>query len=279
MRKVLPILLAIAIAAPALADVAVSVDDAGDGIARISLAISGDAVVRGVALKVTVTGADISAVEDLTIVDGGFNAYIDYYYSNTGYLGTLADETELPGAVAHALADPDAAGVLDLSAAKSVFSISVGALDNSGAQGGVDTSAVLAEIQLGNFSGDATVCVEPDALRGGIVGDDLGTVVDIDCDTVAEPGEPFPSCQDYNLTKKKNGATDDIVNVSDINAFITYVNSNKIGPFFSIPTSNPAFDADYDFDLNGTVNVSDLNQMIGYVNANKTGPFFAYTCP
>ncbi|HOT71838.1 MAG TPA: hypothetical protein PLX18_00680 [Anaerohalosphaeraceae bacterium] len=186
MRKVLPILLAIALAMPALADVAVTVDDAGDGVAQLNLAISGDAVVRGLALKVTITGAELAAIADVTDVMPAFNAYIDYYYSNTGFLGTLGDETDLPGTGAHALADPDAAGVLAVLPA-TTFSISLGALDNSGSQGGVTAGGVLAKINLSNFSGSAQVCVEADALRGGIVGDNLGTVDADDCGAIAAP--------------------------------------------------------------------------------------------
>jgi len=185
MRKVLPILLAIAIAAPALADVTVSVSDAGSETAQIALAIDGGAVVRGVALKVTITGAELAAIADVTDVMAAFNAYIDYYYSNPGFLGGLADETALPGTGAHALADPDAAGVLATLPA-TTFVISLGALDNSGSQGGVAAGGVLANIKLSNFGGStAQVCIEPDALRGGIVGDNLGTVSATACADIA----------------------------------------------------------------------------------------------
>lgn len=184
MRKVLPILLAIALVMPALADVAVTVEDAGGGVAQLNLAISGDAVVRGLALKVTITGAELAAIADVTDVMPAFNAYIDYYCSHTDFLGTLGDETDLPGTGAHALADPDAAGVLAVLPA-TTFSISVGALDNSGSQGGVTAGGVLAKIKLSDISGSAQVCVEADALRGGIVGDNLGTVDADDCGTIA----------------------------------------------------------------------------------------------
>jgi len=185
MRKVLPILLAIAIAAPALADVTVSVSDAGSETAQIALAIDGGAVVRGVALKVTITGAELAAIADVTDVMAAFNAYIDYYYSNPGFFGGLADETALPGTGAHALADPDAAGVLATLPANT-FVISLGALDNSGNQGGVTAGGLLCKIKLSNFAGtSAQVCIEPDALRGGIVGDNLGTVSATACADIA----------------------------------------------------------------------------------------------
>ncbi|HOQ05957.1 MAG TPA: hypothetical protein PKY88_12180 [Anaerohalosphaeraceae bacterium] len=187
MRKVLPILLAIAIAAPTWANVTVSVAEgtANDQIAELNLAIDGGSVVRGMAIKVTITGADLAAIADVTDVMSAFNAYIDYYYSNPGFLGTLPSETALPGTGAHALANPDAAGVLSTLPA-TTFVISLGALDNSGNQGGVTAGGLLAKIKLSNFAGtSAQVCIEPDALRGGVVGDDLGTVSVSGCATIS----------------------------------------------------------------------------------------------
>jgi len=184
MRKVLPFLLVIALAVPALADVAVTVSDAGGGVAEVALAISGGAVVRGVAVKVTVTDAELAAVADVTDVMAGFNTYIDYYYTNTGFLAALPDETALPGSGAHCVANPDAAGVLT-SLPATVFSISLGALDNTGAQGGVTVGGTLCNIQLSNIGSSASICVEADGLRGGIVGDNLGTVSTDDCADIA----------------------------------------------------------------------------------------------
>lgn len=196
MRKVLPFLLVIALAMPALADVAVTVSDATGGVAKVDLTISG-AVVRGVAIKVTVTGADLADVADVTDVMADFNTYIDYYYSNSGFLGAMVDENDLPGDGAHCVANPDAAGVLTALPA-TVFSISLGALDNTGGQGGVTASGTLCKIKLSNFAGSsASVCVEADALRGGIVGDSLGTVSYGACASIAAPG---PSeCFNNNL--------------------------------------------------------------------------------
>lgn len=187
MRKVLPILLAIAIAMPALADVTVSVAEgtADDQIAELSIAIDGGAVVRGAAVKVTISGAELAAIADVTDVMAGFNAYIDYYYSNSDFLGSLPDETALPGTGAHPLADPDAAGVLATLPA-TTFVISLGALDNSGNQGGITAGGLLAKVKLSNFAGSsAQVCIEADALRGGIVGDNLGTVTVSGCADIA----------------------------------------------------------------------------------------------
>jgi len=137
-----------------------------------------------VAVKVTVTDAELAAVADVTDVMAGFNTYIDYYYTNTGFLAALPDETALPGSGAHCVANPDAAGVLTALPA-TVFSISLGALDNTGGQGGVTVGGTLCNIQLSNIGASASICVEADGLRGGIVGDNLGTVSTDDCANIA----------------------------------------------------------------------------------------------
>jgi hypothetical protein len=184
-------MLAIAFAMPALANVTVTVDEgvANDEIAEVTLAIDGGSVVRGLAITVTITNGDIDALDDVTEVMAGFNAYIDYYYSNPDFLGTLPDETGLPGTGAHALADPDAAGVLATLPATE-FSISLGALDNTGAQGGIGAGGQLCKINVGPLDADAEVCVVVDALRGGIVGDNLGTITVDDCATIAKAIPP-----------------------------------------------------------------------------------------
>jgi hypothetical protein len=185
-------MLVLAFAMPLLADVSVTVAEgtANDEIAEVSLAISGGAVVRGLAVTVTITGANLAAIADVTDVMAGFNAYIDYYYSNTGFLGSLPGETSLPGTGAHCVARADAAGVLTALPA-TTFSISLGALDNSGNQGGVTAGGLLCKIKLSNFAGaTANVCVAPDALRGGIVGDTLGTVTVASCANIAKYVSP-----------------------------------------------------------------------------------------
>lgn len=246
MRKVLPILLAMAIAAPALADVTASVSDATGGVAQIDLAIDGGAIVRGVALKVTITGAELASIDDVVIVDPRFNAYIDYYYSNTGFLDGLADETELPGTGAHAVADPLAAGVLP-SVPATEFVISVGALDNSGAQGGVDTSAVLAQITLSNFAGStAQVCVEADALRGGIVGDTLGTVTDSACADVSAGG---PACWNNPCQPYGDFNGDNLITATDVQGLLAV---------WGQPYSDPCPDFNHD----GLITATDVQILL-----------------
>lgn len=211
MRKVLPILLVLAMVLPSLANVTVSMSDAS-GDAQVDLAIDGGSVVRGVALKVTVTGANATGVTMGTLPGDLKWAFIDYYYTN-------GVGTELPGAGAHPVAAVDTAGVASLPATE--FVISAGILDDGGAQAGLDSSIVLCTIDL---DGAGEVCVVADALRGGIVGDELGTVVDEACVTLVDDkcykgpdqaawvamGEPESWCADYQCYGDANNAMERI---------------------------------------------------------------------
>lgn len=162
MKKLLVSLLVLACVAPALADVAITATDEGDGQLKISILPSGGAVVRGVALKLSNTdGAVIDAVAD--VVATQFNTFIDYAYSNpVGYDVGEGDP----------IADPDGPGVATLPAG--TFSLSAGYLDQGGDQGGVEVESffdVFFDITV-----DSTIDIELDTLRGGVVGDNLGTV-------------------------------------------------------------------------------------------------------
>jgi len=180
MRKVLPILVALLMAAPVLADVDITAADGGSNQLVISYDITGAEVVRGIALKLTITDGTIEDVNDVVVDEGACNAYIDYYYSNPDFLtdDLEGDQENLPGKPegAHPIADPDAAGALTPSSTTE-FSISMGILDNSGSQDGLTGSGTLCTVTL-TIPGpsDACVTIEEDALRGGVVGDDVSTV-------------------------------------------------------------------------------------------------------
>jgi hypothetical protein len=163
MKKILVALLIVAFAVPAIADVAVTAADMGGGQLRITVSPSGGAAVRGVALKLSNTdGATIDATTDATVTQ--FNTNIDYAFSNAGY--AIGD--------GHCLANPAAAGVLDLATPKSEFSLCAGYLDQGGGQAGVTVDSffdVFFDLTI-----DSTIGIALDTLRGGIVGDNLGTV-------------------------------------------------------------------------------------------------------
>ena len=158
MKKVSDLLVA-AMALPVWADVAVTADGT-----TVTITPSGDAAIRGVALNFKTTDGDaaLDSVSDVAVT--GLNTNIDYFYSNG--IGIVAGDT--PNGEGHAVADPDAAGVLATLPA-SEFVVSSGYLDATGNQLGQE-GAITIEV---TFSGSGEVTVTEDALRGGIVGDDL----------------------------------------------------------------------------------------------------------
>lgn len=163
MKKVLAALLVLAVVAPAMA-VTITGSDLGDGKLRLTYDVPTGEVLRGVALKLSNTdGAAIAGTAAVTAIDSFFDVFIDYAFDNSeGFTVTPR--------VGHPLADPAAAGVLDVFPA-STFSLSMGVLDETGNQGGVEGSGVLCEIQFA-LANDSTIVIEADTLRGGaVVGD------------------------------------------------------------------------------------------------------------
>ena len=81
MKKVLPILLALSMAVPALATVTISAVDGGNEDLVISYSCDAGEVVRGIALKLTIVDAELTTGTDVA-ANALLNAYIDYYYTN-----------------------------------------------------------------------------------------------------------------------------------------------------------------------------------------------------
>lgn len=203
MKKFIPIILVLAMCLPALADVTVTAADQTGGVLRVTVSATGDAVVRGYALKLTVETGDavVDGVDDISM--GAMTntdlkyAHIDYYFSNPAFLGGLADPSLLPGSGAHALANPADPGVLDLSSAKTVFSVCTGILNDGETQAGLYQADSFFDITY-TLSANSTIQIEADALRGGIVGNNLGTVTIVNGNgneaTLAPAGPP--PCKD-----------------------------------------------------------------------------------
>lgn len=175
MKKVLPILLVAAMALPVWADVAVTTDVSVPGELTVTITPSGDAAIRGAALEfVTEAGFDaaILAATDVSVTN--LNTNIDFFYTNG--LGLVSGDT--PNGEGHAVAKIDAAGAIDDSADNrlpaSAFAVSAGFLDDTGAQLG-QTLPIVITIAY-DLSMDSDVTIDENALRGGIVGDDLGTI-------------------------------------------------------------------------------------------------------
>jgi hypothetical protein len=134
-------------------------------------------------LSTTVGTATIAGTADVTAIDSFFDVFIDYAFSvPAGFSVTPR--------VGHPIADPAAAGQLEDGTADfpaSTFSLSMGALDETGNQGGVTGTGVLCEIQY-TLTADATIKIEADTLRGGaVVGDAVTQPAAIDVVLIGTP--------------------------------------------------------------------------------------------
>ncbi|MBN2512773.1 MAG: hypothetical protein JXB18_07535 [Sedimentisphaerales bacterium] len=159
MKKTLAMLLVLALVAPAMA-VEFTASDATGGVLKIDYTLASGEALRGLALKLTRTSGDAVVAAGADVAAPAFNTFIDYAFSNpTGY----------DVGIGHPVANPAAAGVAALPASE--FSISVGFLDQDGAQAGITTNGSIT-VQL---TGDGESCfdIELDTLRGGVVGDNV----------------------------------------------------------------------------------------------------------
>lgn len=164
MKKVLLSLLILALAAPALADVAVTAAQVGTSkVLRVTVTPSGTAAVRGVALVLETTDGNAALAAGTDVVTAGLNTFIDYGFSvPTGFnVG-----------VGNAAAQWNAAGVVATYPAPK-FSVCAGYLAPSGQLG--QTNAITFDVTYAMTS-TSTIAISLDTLRGGIVGDTLGTV-------------------------------------------------------------------------------------------------------
>lgn len=226
MKKVLAALLVLALVAPTFA-VSFSGSDLGGGKARISFDVPAGEVLRGVALKLTTTAgtATIADTAAVTAIDSFFDVFIDYAFEFPGGF------TVTPR-VGHPLADPAAAGVLDAFPA-SEFSLSMGVLDETGAQGGATGTGVLCEIQYALTGASATIHVEADTLRGGAVVGDAVTQ---------------PTAFDIVLSGQCNVSKPTLSKTTAAPAIATRVNSGRVETFVASASSDQSHVLEYQFD-------------------------------
>ncbi|MBN2514201.1 MAG: hypothetical protein JXB18_14780 [Sedimentisphaerales bacterium] len=171
MRKVLLSLLVLALAAPSFAAVNITAEDATDGVLKLSYECTAGEVIRGLALQLDVTNDGdgvVATSADGTVLEVGFNTFIDSAYT----IESGAPGTYVIGA-GHAFANSAAAGEASFPA--TLYSISMGALDESGNQGGVTGAGELMTIKYTGTK-DTLVAISADTIRGGIVGDGITEV-------------------------------------------------------------------------------------------------------
>jgi len=158
MKKTLAMLLVLALVAPAMA-VEFTASDATGGVLKIDYTLASGEALRGLALKLTRTSGDAVVAAGTDVAAPAFNTFIDYAFSNAGY--AIGD--------GHPVANPAAAGVATLPASE--FSISVGFLDQAGAQAGITANGSITVKLTG--TADSCFDIELDTLRGGVVGDNV----------------------------------------------------------------------------------------------------------
>jgi hypothetical protein len=162
----------------------------GGGHLQIKVAPTSGASVRGVALKLTRTAGDatISGTNKATATQ--FNTNIDYAFSHSATYDI---------GQGHPLAKPDQAGELTAFPA-STFSLCSGYLDQSGGKAGVVVDSFFDVFY--DLTINSTITIELDSLRGGIVGDTLGTV------TVSSPASLNAPPLGYTLTTSSTAGGD-----------------------------------------------------------------------
>lgn len=163
MKRLMAIMVLV-VAVPAMAAVNFTATDAGNGKLQIAYTTTDGDLPRGVAMRINLTDGAMVDTTAAVVVDPAFNTFIDYAFTQ-GQSYAIGS--------GHPLAKATEAGALDANA--SDFSISMGVLDQTGAQGaGPASSANLITIQLlKGTANQTTVTITGDTLRGpasGVVG-------------------------------------------------------------------------------------------------------------
>ena len=256
MRKVVLLLVAVLLAAPAMAVVEISATDNGDSTVTIGYNCTEGELPRGIALAIARTDGD--AVAESAVVDPVYNTFIDWAYSNLeGY----------DVGMGHPFADPTAAGVATLPAAD--FSLCMGVLDQGGNQAaGPGSLANLVTITFSGTSG--TFSLDVDNLRGGVVGSQLEVSILTPRFTV---GGVACTC---------NGDANDSNNISvgDLSTIVSFLSPDYAGttpPYTCDPT--PAGYECYDANQDNKISVGDLSYIVSFLSPAYAGTTPPYTTP
>ena len=252
MKKILVSLLVLALCTPAMA-ATVTINDNGDGTGTIVVDAGEPNAIVGLALNITATGGNITLCE----IDGTANPTFNIYPDAAHDLEEAEEGSYTYGA-GTPIADQEAAGEVAVS---NSFAISVGALNGEETPGADGASTVTINIEV---DADTNICVEENALRGGIVlagGDGVDIDGEIVCDDITS------GCPTCFGDVDQNGT----VTLAELMDFV-----NRMSPTFADITS-PAtgYDVCLDKDGNGTMTLAELMDLI-----NSMSPTFAdLTCP
>ena len=155
------------------ADVNLMVSSPSNGLVTIGYIADEDADVRGIAINISLSNNATAVYTDIVSIHPAFNVFIDYAY-------TAGGDYEIGDG--HPFAYPDQPGALEVPA--SYFTISMGHLDESGGQDpapAVVENLITFRVQDGGAGFTYLMTQEDfsvfgDDLRGGVVGDNIGTV-------------------------------------------------------------------------------------------------------
>jgi hypothetical protein len=280
MKKILVALLVLALAIPAMADVAVTWTDMGGGHLQIKVAPTVGASVRGVALVLERTAGDATVASTAAVTATGLNTFIDYALTaGAGYTaigqGHPAAKWNLPG------------GVATFPAESAKFSLCAGYLDENGVDPKGEGLTVDSFFDVFyDITTDSTITIALDTLRGGIVGDTLGTV------TVASPaildvqegytltasvGTPSGTVTDPGIgafgpyTGSKTIVAQADANYHFVNWTGTGVTAGKVANPNAASTTI-LMDADYTVVANFAINVYNLTTSVGTPSGTVTTP-------
>ncbi|MBW8034825.1 MAG: hypothetical protein FVQ79_04015 [Planctomycetes bacterium] len=255
MKKIILVLMVICVAIPALAaDVKIRATKTAPGELTISYIAQAGAGVRGIALKVTVTGGgEVTAPAAATATAGVFNVFMD----------RISDDPETYGiGSGNAVADPAAAGTLTLPAA--AVSLCAGFVDTGGSQApALDAGGIVEVLTISVAT--SCITVELDTLRGGVVGDDIGTVI-----------LPDPMCMD-DLPCLGDANKDDAIYTDDLTELIDYLGIFSAEYFYCAGTDY-RFESNMDINADGAVYTDDLTELTDILTA-LSGSYFFQACP
>ncbi|MHC4928006.1 MAG: PEP-CTERM sorting domain-containing protein [Planctomycetota bacterium] len=170
---VVSLLTALFISSVTTAGVNITLSSPADGLVTIGYQADENSGIRGLSLNIQLSDNATAIYTDIVSIHSAFNAFPDYYNSHPGYLDTIDDPLEMGG---HPFANTNNKGSIE--EATSAFSLSMGVLDHTGNQlpaPDVIENLITFRIQDGG-TGSAYVTLSADTLRGGIVGDNIGTI-------------------------------------------------------------------------------------------------------
>ena len=150
-----------------MAGVVFTLTSPSDGLVTLGYTATPNTGIRGIALNVRLSDNATAVYSDTVSIHPVFNTFIDY---------SITNPTGFDVGVGHPFAYPGQAGALEDPA--SFFTLCMGALDLTGGQAlapAVVENMITFRI-LDGGAGFSFVTLSEDALRGGVIGDNIGTV-------------------------------------------------------------------------------------------------------